>query len=151
MMLDSGACQKIMDTTDDSLAALCLNCVWETDPNYDAFPVHGADWLNVASDLARQEGVTDSNVIRAVYRRFLLMHTVFLSLPQSMAIWRDFLYQWLYHKFQQQSQRSNCDFVFYFAVQYTEPGFRNGNLARKMMSYYIDETTRQNGYFGIMV
>ena len=70
---------------------------------------------------------------------------------QVMAIWRDFHYQWLYHRFQEVAQHEGRDFIFYFAIQFTEKAFRSGGLATKNMHNYLDQILPRNGYYANMV
>ena len=52
LMLESSASLAVHHVPSGELAAVCLNCLWETDPGYDAFQVKAEDWFNVAGDIA---------------------------------------------------------------------------------------------------
>ena len=118
-MLGSNMSQQMTDVSSGELTCVCLNCAWETDGAYTAFPVNATDWFEAAGRIAQDQQQSKSDWDR-------------------MAIWRDYQYQWLYHMFQGAAQRQGKEFIFYGGMQYTKERYRRG----KSSLQYIDNGLR---------
>lgn len=100
VLLNSGLSQIYRSVDDgNKMIGGTLSMYWKTDWSYEASFVSGRDWFNAAAKVAHQYGKDDGEVI---------------------AIYRDFVYQWIYHTCQYLAQKNKKNFILYNASGYVD-------------------------------
>eukprot|EP00095_Tigriopus_kingsejongensis_P005686 maker-scaffold158_size296719-snap-gene-1.20 protein:Tk05686 transcript:maker-scaffold158_size296719-snap-gene-1.20-mRNA-1 annotation:"conserved oligomeric golgi complex subunit 2" len=110
--LKSGMGQIIENVQCKEVVSIMFNATWKVDPAYDSFPVSGQDWLNAAGEVAAKFGTSHED---------------------TMTIWRDLQYQFIFHLAHHHALRSGKSTIFYIGMQFVDRKYKELNCARLLI------------------